>query len=100
MILILLLLSSAVCRIVHCSIIVLLSVCDTSVYRAPDLISCTVSMASKFWAQESGASGSESDSDSDSDSSMGAAGAGAGARRQWAVDSDSESEEEVRFQYS
>lgn len=52
-------------------------------------------MASKFWAQESGASGSESDSDSDSDSSMGGAGGAAGARRQWAVDSDSESEEEV-----
>lgn len=52
-------------------------------------------MASKFWAHESGASGSDSDSDSDSDSSMGATGGGAGARRQWAVDSDSESEEEV-----
>lgn len=53
-------------------------------------------MASKFWAHESGASGSESDSDSDSDSSMGGGGGAAGARRQWAVDSDSESEEEVR----
>lgn len=57
---------------------------------------CKRNMASKFWAHESGASGSDSDSDSDSDSSMGGAGPGAGARRQWAVDSDSESEKDVR----
>lgn len=68
---------------------------DSSGFDA-QTVPCLQKMASKFWAHESGASGSDSDSDSDSDSSLGGPGGAAGARRQWAVDSDSESEEEVK----